>query len=178
MPTAANPTITPAAATADASARQDEGHLLQLVGFTVGSQEFAVPILSVREINRMMPVTRDARRASFIDGVIHLRGQVIAVVDLRRRFGIEPTDAPGDGRLIVVETGSRAIGLAVDQVSEVLRLGADMVEPSPAAAGAAGGDCAWGVGRLPDRRVILLDPDRLLSHAQMRQLDDVTRQAA
>jgi purine-binding chemotaxis protein CheW len=143
----------------------------------VGTEEVAVPILSVQEINRMMQITRVPQSPPFIEGVINLRGKIIPVMDLRRRFGLEQTGNSNDERIIVVEVGSRVIGFTVDQVNEVLRISADIVEPPPAMVRGVDSDYVQGVGKLQDRLLILLDLERLFSSTEIEQLDAATHSA-
>lgn len=144
------------------SAGQD---ILQLVSFEIGVEEYAIPILAVQEINRMMPITRVPHSPAAVEGVINLRGRIIPVINMRKRFGLEPSVDEGDARIIVVEVGadSRVIGFTVDRVHEVLRLDASIVDPAPTAGGAANIDFIRGVGRLNNRLLILLDLDRLFT---------------
>lgn len=139
------------------------GEMLQLVSFMVGTEEFAVSILHVQEINRMMAITRVPQSPPFIEGVINLRGKIIAVMDLRKRLGMPATPKTGDARIIVVEVASRAIGFTVDSVNEVLRIDARIVEPPPAMV--CGLDTAYvqGVGKLGERLLILLNLEHLFS---------------
>lgn len=160
-----------------ATGRQVDGELLQLVSFMVGTEEFAVPILSVQEINRMMQITRVPQSPPFIEGVINLRGKIIPVMDLRKRFGLQETGDASDERIIVVEVGARVIGFTVDQVNEVLRISADIVEPPPAMVCGVDSDYVQGVGKLEDRLLILLDLDRLFNSADMAQFDEAAKAA-
>src|SRR5690606_23140614 len=91
------------AATTATSGSGGEGELLQLVSFMVGDEEFAIPILSVQEINRMMQITRVPQSPPFVEGVINLRGKIIPVMDLRKRFGLSTPENSADSRIIVVE---------------------------------------------------------------------------
>ncbi|MEM6393703.1 MAG: chemotaxis protein CheW [Planctomycetota bacterium] len=152
------------AAETNAAADSD---LLQLVTFVVGSEEYAIPILAVQEINRMMAITRVPQSPPFVEGVINLRGKIIPVIDLRRRFGIDANTTTGDERIIVVEVNNegdtRVLGFTVDRVNEVLRIGRDIVDPAPALATGNESDYVQGVGKLEDRLLILLALERLFT---------------
>ncbi len=174
--TASNMATTSAQAGGTVS-RQGDGQLLHLVSFMVGPEAFALPILSVQEINRTMQITRVPQSPPFIEGVINLRGKIVPVMDLRRRFGLEQVGDPNDERIIVVEVRSRVIAFIVDHVTEVLRINADIVEPPAAMVRGVDSDCVQGVGKMQDRLLILLDLDGLFSNAEMEQLDDATRSA-
>lgn len=151
------------------------GELLQLVSFEVGKEEFAVPILAVQEINRMMQITRVPQSPAFVEGVINLRGKIIPVIDLRKRFGHEVTGDSDDARIIVVEVGhaggGRVLGFTVDRVNEVLRISNDIIEPAPSMVCGHDSDYVQGVGKLEDRLLILLDLERLFSSEEIQQIE-------
>jgi purine-binding chemotaxis protein CheW len=151
-----------------------EDELLQLVTFEVGSEEFAIPILSVQEINRMMEITRVPQSPPFVEGVINLRGKIIPVVDLRQRFGMERVERNGDSRIIVVEVKGRVIGFTVDRVNEVLRIDSGIVEPAPAMVASVDSDYVQGVGKLPDRLLILLELANLFRGEDIEKLDGLS----
>jgi purine-binding chemotaxis protein CheW len=136
---------------------------LQLVTFGIGSEEFAVDILSVQEINRMMALTRVPQSPPEVEGVINLRGKIIPVVDLRKRFGMAEAARSEQSRIVVVEVHGRTIGFIVDRVNEVLRISGKIVEPAPNMVCSVDSDFIAGVGKLEDRLLILLDLGRLFS---------------
>jgi len=139
--------------------------LLQLVSFYLGGEEFAIEILAVQEIIRMVDLTRVPNSPAFVEGVINLRGQVIPVIGLRRRFGMEPREHDKQTRIVVVEIRGAVVGFVVDAVSEVLRIPADTVEPPPRLA-KSDSEYVSGVGKLPNRLLLLLDVSRLLTDAE------------
>ena len=140
------------------------GDLLQLVSFNLGNEEFAIDILRVQEINRMVEITKVPKSPDFVEGVINLRGKVIPVIDLRKRFSLEATEYTKETRIVVVDIDTKVIGLIVDSVSEVLRLPEDTVEPAPPIV-ASGIDSEYiqGVGKLDDRLLILLEMNSIFS---------------
>jgi len=139
--------------------------LLQLVSFYLGAEEFAMEILKVQEIIRMVDLTRVPNSPAFVEGVINLRGKVIPVIGLRKRFGMEPKEHDKQTRIIVIEIHGTVIGFVVDSVSEVLRIPADTVEPPPRLA-KSDREYVSGVGKLPSRLLLLLDVNKLLSDAE------------
>ncbi len=180
MPTTATEeTLSSTSPTADLETPQVDGELLQLVTFMVGMEEFAIPILSVQEINRMMQITRVPHSPGFIEGVINLRGKIIPVMDMRKRFNV---DTPGDGsdsRIIVVEVANRVIGFTVDRVNEVLRIDAGIVESPPSMISSGiDSDYVESVGKLDDRLLILLNLEKLFSDEDLEQVDDTTQAAS
>jgi len=155
----------------DVASRHGDSELLQLVTFMVASEEFAIPILSVQEINRMMEITRVPQSPPFIEGVINLRGKIIPVMDLRKRFGVEESTELSDSRIIVVEVASRVIGFTVDRVNEVLRIDSSIIEPPPSMVSGVDSEYVEGVGKLDDRLLILLNLGRLFSDEDLEKVD-------
>lgn len=155
-------------ATEDRNRRDDD--LLQLVTFSIGSEEFGVDILKVIEIIRTMEITKVPKAPAFVEGVINLRGQVIPIIDLRRRFGLADKAGDSDTRIIVIEINGMSVGFVVDSVSEVLRIPATTVEPAPPVVAGMDSDYISGVGKLEDRLLILLDLDKLLSADDLETL--------
>lgn len=149
-----------------------EEEILQLVTFHVGDEEFGVEILEVREINRMMEITRVPHAPEFVEGVINLRGQVIPVVDLRKRFGLQAVERDKSARIVVVELGDRVVGFLVDSVSEVLRVPRGLVEPPPPIVGGIDAAYIEAVVKLEDRLLILLDLRKLLSRGETEELGE------
>jgi purine-binding chemotaxis protein CheW len=141
---------------------QSSGELLQLVGFHVGNEEFCLDILRVQEIIRLQQLTRVPNSPDAMDGVMNLRGKIIPVIALRKRFGLEHAPSDKNARIVVVEVKGAVLGLIVDSVSEVLRIPAATVEPPPHL-GQARQEYVSGVGKLDDRLLILLDVERLMS---------------
>ena len=147
--------------------------LLQLVTFRIGEEEFGVDILLVQEIIRKMNITRVPKAPDFVEGVINLRGKVIPIIDLRKRFGLETKEYDKNTRFIVIEINDMIVGFVVDSVSEVLRIPSDTVEPPPPVVSGLDSEYISGVGKLEDRLLILLDLDRLLSREEKTQLSQV-----
>ncbi|HCR13261.1 MULTISPECIES: chemotaxis protein CheW [Solidesulfovibrio] len=143
--------------------KKQDAELLQLVTFSIGEEEFGVDILSVQEIIRMMDITKVPRAPEFVEGVINLRGKVIPIIDLRRRFGLSTRDHDKHTRIIVIEINNMIVGFVVDSVSEVLRIPASTVEPPPPVVSGLESEYISGVGKLEDRLLILLDLNKLLS---------------
>jgi purine-binding chemotaxis protein CheW len=157
---------TPATTTAASSEER------QLVVFQLGAELYAVEISRVHEIIRLQSVTRVPRAPSFVEGVINLRGKVISVINLRGRFGLPVAEHTRASRIVVVDINDQVIGMVVDSVSEVLRVHTSTIEPpSPAVAG-IDSEYLQGIAKLPERLVILLDLDRVLTRDERRALDE------
>jgi purine-binding chemotaxis protein CheW len=147
--------------------------LLQLVSFRIGGEEFGVDILKVQEINRMMEVTRVPNAPEYVDGVINLRGKVIPIIDLRRRFGMERKEHDKNTRIVVVELTGKVVGFVVDGVEEVLRIPRSVTEPPPSIVGGVRDEYITAVGKLEDRLLILLDLDKVLTAGDVRRVNDM-----
>jgi purine-binding chemotaxis protein CheW len=142
--------------------------LLQLVSFEIGDEEFGVDILKVQEINRMLEVTRVPNAPEYVDGVINLRGKVIPIIDLRRRFGMARKEHDKNTRIVVVELSGKVVGFVVDAVSEVLRIPRSVTEPPPSLVAGIEAEYITAVGKLEDRLLILLDLEKVLAGADQR----------
>lgn len=154
--------------TIDADGQGDE--LLQLVSFKLGNEEFAVDILKIQEINRMVEITKVPKSPVFVEGVINLRGKVIPIIDLRKRFGMDASEYTKNTRIVVVDIDKKVVGLIVDGVSEVLRLPASTVEPPPPIVAGIDAEYINGVGKLEDRLLILLELEKVLSQEEKAAL--------
>jgi purine-binding chemotaxis protein CheW len=159
------------------SAVSTKSDILQLVSFNLGNEEYAVDILKVQEINRMVEITAIPNAPFDVEGVINLRGKVIPVINLRKKFGFDEKELDTHSRIIVVDVGT-TVGLIVDSVSEVLRLSADTIEPPPRMTGNGSAEYILGIGKLQDRLLILLDIDSLLKdEVKQKQLLENTQSA-
>jgi purine-binding chemotaxis protein CheW len=148
--------------------------VLQLVSFNLDSEEFGVDIAAVQEIVRMPEITRVPRSQEFVEGVVNLRGKIIPVVDLRKRFALPAAAATKSTRIIIATIARKTVGLIVDAVSEVLRLDSDSVEATPEmVATQIDSSFLKGIAKLEGRLLILLDLDLILNHEETRALERV-----
>jgi purine-binding chemotaxis protein CheW len=138
---------------------------LQLVSFNIGSEEFGVDILKVQEINRMVEITKVPQAPHYVEGVINLRGKVIPIIDLRKRFSLELKETDKNTRIVVVDIGGNILGMIVDSVSEVLRLPANTIEPPPDLVTGINSEYINGVAKLEDRLLIFLDLSKVVDMA-------------
>lgn len=147
--------------------------LQQLVTFELVDEVFALPILDVREIIRMTNITPVPQAPSFVEGVINLRGQIIPVVDLRKRFGITEAEATDNTRIIVVELGNGVVlGLIVDAVREVERIPSDSINPPPAlVAGSIGSEYIKGISNHEDKMIVHIDMRKVFNTDELNALE-------
>jgi len=136
--------------------------LLHIVTFRLGREEYGVEITSVQEIIRATDINPVPGAPSYVRGVINLRGKIIPVVDLRKRFAMAAADAADDQRIIVVELGEKRIGMLVDSVSQIIKLPMGGVENMPEEAISEDGNFIKVVGKLDARMIIILDLNRSL----------------
>jgi purine-binding chemotaxis protein CheW len=146
---------------------------IQVVGFRIGAETFGVPISIVREIVRVPAITAVPNAPDYIEGVINLRGKIISVIDLRKRFGetnIQPTKK---NRIVVVDLNERSVGLLVNSASEVLKIPPSEIEAPHDLFQDGEVDYVTGVAKLKGRLVILLDLNKVIRRSDLRRLDDL-----
>ena len=155
----------------DASAEAPLGDSCQFLTFSLGSEAFGMDITSVREIIQHCPMTRVPQMPAFVRGVINLRGSVVPVIDLQARFDRAPATLGKKSCIVIFDAqrdGERVeLGLLVDSVSAVIELPAERVEPAPRFGASVRREFIRGMGKLGDRFVVLLDPDRALDVDEM-----------
>lgn len=153
---------------------------LHIVGFQVGRETYGVPITSLHEIVRVPEITAVPDAPDYMEGVINLRGKIVSVIDLRKRFGETRIKTSRRNRILVVEQNGRLSGLIVDAASEVIKIPASDIEPSPAVFQEGGLNCVTGLGKYQGRLIVLLDTAKLLEQSGMRVrklMDDAGEQA-
>ena len=147
--------------------------LEQIITFNVGKEEYGVEIQTVKEVIRLREITRLPKAPAFVKGVINLRGDVIPVIDLREKFGLEQEEYTEKTRVIVVEVEAKSIGMIVDSVSHVVRLAQDEIEPPPPLVGEASGEFIRGVGKLGERLIVLLNINKILTTEEKIELESM-----
>lgn len=152
--------------------------------FQLGKEAYGIGIMKVQEIVGVMPVTRMPKLPRFVRGLVNLRGKVIPVFDLRLKFGLEGKEDTDRTCIIVVRLsldGNRpgaaevTLGVIVDEVSEVVNVPAEAIEPPPGFGSSVDVSFLLGVGKLGNKVVMLLDADRILPR---EELQSVTQEAA
>lgn len=154
----------------DATTATAVAHDEQIVGLELAGEIYGVEIGRIQEIIRMQPITAVPNGPAFIEGLTNLRGRVIPVMDLRRRFGLASPEPDRRTRIVVAELGSHTVGLIVDAVSEVLRVTGEQIEPPSALVTTADSTFLRGVARLDERLILLLDPAHILSGTEQDEL--------
>jgi len=132
------------------------------VTFFLGDEEYGMEILAVHEIIGVLPMTRVPRTPPFVRGVINLRGRVISIIDLRRKFDLPPCEPGPTSCIIVVAAHAAHVGLLVDRVSEVADIGAADIAPPPPLGAGARTEYLVGVAKSGARVRLLLDISRVI----------------
>lgn len=145
---------------------------LHIVGFRVGRETFGVPISLVHEIVRVPDITAVPDSPEYIEGVINLRGKIVSVIDLRKRFGEKTINSDRKNRVIIVELEKKMVGLMVDAASEVLKIPPSEIEAPPNVFEEGELNYVTGVGKLNDRLIILVDLTKILQRGELRRLTD------
>jgi purine-binding chemotaxis protein CheW len=140
---------------------------LQFVGFRLDREEYAIPITTIQEIIVMKPITRIPQVPASIEGLINLRGSVLPIINLRRLFGLPPREFDDETRTVIVNVDGRTLGYVVDEVTQVMRIAADQIQPAPVAVAAVARRHIAGLARLDDRLLIILDVDKLLAPEEL-----------
>ena len=149
---------------------------VQLACFRVGAELYALDIMRIKEIIRPQKLTPVPKAPSFIEGVINLRGAVIPVADMRKRFD-QPIDADTrKNRIVICALGRKNIGLLVDEVTEVKRFGRKEIAPSPQFIHGAQADYFLGVARRDDELIMLIDLEKVLSSEEKIELQKLTHE--
>ena len=159
-------TLTAPAASAPAIKPDDRAG--KYLTFLIGKEEFGVGVLKVREIMGIQDITAVPQTPPYLKGVINLRGKIVSVMDLRKRFGEKHADLTKQNRILVVEHSGRLAGLIVDSASEVLKIPSDSVEAPPAVFQDGGLNCVTGLGKVRGRLIVLLDMSKLLAPGNLQ----------
>lgn len=142
----------------------------QLVVFDLAHEHYGVDIAAVEGIIKMQAITVVPRAPQFVEGVTNLRGKVLPVIDLRKRFGLPPAEDSREMRIVVVEMNGLTVGIIVDAVSEVLRVNADSIEPPSPIVTTVDSAFIRGIAKLEERLVILLDLSKVLTLTDQAEL--------
>lgn len=140
----------------------------QFVSFTLGKEEYALAISQVREIIQYKTTTKLPNTPDYMEGVINLREKIIPVVDMAKRLGL-PLGAQEARKALIIEAAGNEIGIVVDEVTEVIKIPDEAIEPPPSMSGKG---YIRGVGKVGARLMILLDAEKLFSQAEIQEFGD------
>ena len=145
---------------------------LHIVGFRIGRETFGVPISLVHEIVRVPDITAVPDAPDCVEGVINLRGKIVSIVDLRKRFGEREIKSNKKNRILVAEVENKMVGLVVDAASEVLKLPQSDIEAPPNVFEEGELNYVTGVGKLGGRLIILIDLTKILQRGELKRIGD------
>jgi purine-binding chemotaxis protein CheW len=145
----------------------------QLVVFNLANEDYGVDIAAVDGIVKMQSITKVPRAPSFVEGITNLRGEVLPVIDLRKRFGLPLGEVTKDTRIVNVDIDSTKVGMIVDAVSEVLRVSEEDVEPPSPLVTTVDSSFITGIAKLDERLIILLDLAQVLSTEEQADLQSL-----
>ena len=137
----------------------------QFVIFRLENEEYGIDILRVKEIKEMMNITRVPKAAHYVCGVINLRGEVIPVIDLRKKFNLPEGKVNDSTRIIIVSVDDITAGLIVDTSSEVIEISSEAIEETPDGVGSVDQGYIYGIGKVGERLIILLDIVKIVTNS-------------
>jgi len=143
--------------------------MLQLVTFKLAGQKYAVDIRKVQEINVMKEITRIPNAEPYIEGAVNLRGKVVPVLNLEKKFGFPDANVNGLAKIVIMDVNGVVIGVLVDSASDVLRINRDMIDPPPSISSNVNTGYISGIAKLDDGLVIMLDMDKLINTTAIPQ---------
>ena len=143
----------------------------QYVVFILGKEEFGIDIMNVKEIIPYKESIQVPNTPNFIEGIINYRGNVIPVINLKRRFKLGAQEVTKDTRIIVITLGNKEIGFVVDEASQTLRLEENQIDPAPDIISGVDRKYIIGVGKVDDRLLILLDLEKVLTDEEKDEIE-------
>lgn len=148
-------------------------NIRQFVEFRLGDEKYGVDILQVKTIERMLPITRVPKAPPFVEGVINLRGEIVPVIDLKKRFDLPESEITENTRIIIVTVEDLTVGMIVDSATEVIQLSQDAIEAPPAITTGIDSDYLEGVGKMEDKLLILLNLSKVLKPQEIEEISDM-----
>jgi purine-binding chemotaxis protein CheW len=145
-------------------------HEIQVACFRLGEDVYAADIMRIKEIIRLQKLTTLPKSPPFVEGVLNLRGSVIPVIDLRKRFDLLVTDYGKDTRLLIISVGRQGLGLVVDEVTEVITVPVKDIKPPPRVTSGVYAEYLVGVCLFRESLIMLLNLDKILS---VRESDEL-----
>jgi purine-binding chemotaxis protein CheW len=158
---------------------EDENKLpeKELVLFELGKEIYGVDISVVYEIIRMQEITEVPKAPFFVEGIVNLRGKIIPIVNMRKRFGLPEAAQNKNNRIMILENSGQNIGIIVDAVTEVLRIPSESIEPPSNIIVSSASDYILGIAKCDKNMIILLDMERVLSREGIDSVSDITQKS-
>ena len=168
-----NPTIRHAESPTARPGAADAVDAREFLAFKLGDEEYGIDILRVQEIRSYEPPTRIAGAPAFMKGVVNLRGVIVPIVDMRLKFNLESVSYDSFTVVVVLNIGTRIVGIVVDAVSDVITLKADQLRPVPEFNSAIASEHLLAVGSIDERMLILIDIEKLMSATEMGLVNSI-----
>jgi purine-binding chemotaxis protein CheW len=145
----------------------------QLVVFNIGNESYGVEIDTVESIIKMQEITKLPHAPEFVEGVTNLRGTVVPIIDLRKRFGLESEEPTRETRIMIANMNDTHVGMVVDSVTQVVRISTDAIEPPPQMSITVDSAFIKGIAKLDNMLIILLDLKKVLSIEERQRLSEI-----
>ena len=151
--------------------KKTASELIQILRFTIENEEYGVELLKVQEVIRLSNITRLPKAPHFVKGVINLRGNVIPIIDLREKFGLNTLNYSTSTRAIIMEIQDQQIGIVVDFVNQVVQIPKDSIQPPPSVVSGLASEYIEGVSNSNEKLIIILKISEILSDDEILQLE-------
>ena len=146
---------------------------IQVAVFMLNNTYYGVPILQVKEIVKMTEITKLPNTPDFVQGIVNLRGEIIPIIDMRRRFGLPDIEISENWKILILKSGEVLFGVMVDQISEVEKIPTALIENPPKIVAGVNGKFISGIAKTENRLLILLDVERILSDEEIEMLQGI-----
>jgi purine-binding chemotaxis protein CheW len=151
-------------------ANDENDPILQWVTFQLGDETYGVNVMQVQEVLRVTEIAPVPGAPSYVIGIINLRGNVVTVMDTRKRFGMPPREVDDASRVLIIESNDQVVGILVDSVSEVVYLRASEIEPAPNVGNEESSRFIQGVCNRDEELLILVDLNKFLTEDELRDI--------
>ena len=152
------------------AAKTNRGPVVQWVTFKLGDETYAINVMQVQEVLRVSEIAPVPGAPEFVLGIINLRGNVVTVMDARKRIHLPPKDVDDDSRIVIIEAGSQVVGMLVDCVAEVIEVRDSDIEPAPSVGNDESSKYIQGVVNRDEGLIILMDLDKLLTEEEWMEV--------
>lgn len=146
---------------------------MQYIIFSLGNEEYGISIMNVEEITEYKESVSVPNTPKFVEGIINLRGEIVPIISLKKRFNIEETEISSEARVIVIGINNKKVGFIVDEASQVLRINEENIEPAPDIVVGVDKQYITGIGKIEDKMVILLDLEYILTDNEKKEIQNI-----
>ncbi|HSP00733.1 MAG TPA: chemotaxis protein CheW [Thioalkalivibrio sp.] len=154
----------------EAKASSDRGPTAQYVTFRLAEETYAINVMQVQEVLRVSEIAPVPGAPHYVLVIVNLRGNVVTVIDARRRLGLDPREPDDASRVVIIEVSSQVVGILVDSVAEVIELGAAEIEPAPNVGNDESSKYIQGVASREGELTIVVDLNKLLSEDEWAEM--------